>query len=220
MHIAVTVVALLAVQTPAQESRTAIDPELREIALRALIQEADTPRLIAMYDAEKNADHRELILRHLSSRGDQQARQKLVAVARQDADLELRERAVRLLGAQGESPLLIELYDEQKDREIQEVILRQLGQRSDAAARQKLLAIVKGETDDGLQEVAVRADRAAHRAVRHGPRRRRARDDHPRAGAAQGRCGTRQAVGDRERVSAATLAMPNAKWPSALTRAA
>jgi uncharacterized protein YfeS len=157
MHIAVTVVALLAVQTPAQESRTAIDPELREIALRALIQEADTPRLIAMYDAEKNADHRELILRHLSSRGDQQARQKLVAVARQDADLELRERAVRLLGAQGESPLLIELYDEQKDREIQEVILRQLGQRSDAAARQKLLAIVKGETDDGLQEVAVRA---------------------------------------------------------------
>jgi hypothetical protein len=161
LHVAVTVVALLAVQTPAQESRSSIDPELRELALRALVQQAETPKLIAMYDAEKTQEHRELILRHLANRGDQQAREKLIAVARQDADMDLRERAVRLLGAHGESSVLIELYDQQKDREIKEVILRQLGQRSDAASRQKLLAIVKGETDGDLRETAVRA-LAAH----------------------------------------------------------
>jgi hypothetical protein len=161
LHVALTIVALLAVQTPAQESRPSIDPELREMALRALVRQADTPKLIAMYDAEKDPEHRELILRHLADRGDKQAREKVIAVARQDPDADLRERAVRLLGAHGESSVLIELYDQQKDAEIKEVILRQFGQRDDAASRQKLLAVVKGETDSDLRETATRA-LAAH----------------------------------------------------------
>ncbi|MGH8518628.1 MAG: HEAT repeat domain-containing protein, partial [Panacagrimonas sp.] len=37
------------------------------------------------------------------------------------------------------------------------VILRQLGQRSDAAARQKLITIVKTESDEDVQTAAVRA---------------------------------------------------------------
>ena len=141
----------------AQEARPAVDPELRELALRALLQQADTPRLISMFYAEKNADHRELILRHIAQRDDQPSRQKLLAVAKQDPDPDVQEKAIRLYAQRVDTPALVELYDTQKDTDTREIVLRQLGQRSDAAARQKLIAIAKTETDEDLQTTAVRA---------------------------------------------------------------
>ena len=50
----VVVAALLVVQAPAQETRPAIDPELRELALRALVEDADIPSWSALYDGEKS----------------------------------------------------------------------------------------------------------------------------------------------------------------------
>jgi HEAT repeats len=144
-------------QTPKQETRPTVDPELREMALRAIIQQADTPKLVAMYDAEKNQEFRELILRHIAQHDDQQARQKLTAVAKQDPDPEMREVAIRHIAQRSDTAALVELYDTQKDTEIKEVVIRQLGQRSDVPSRQKLIAIVKSETDEDLQTTAVRA---------------------------------------------------------------
>jgi hypothetical protein len=149
--------ALQPAQAPPQASRPTVDPELREMALRAIIREADTPKLITMYDAEKDPEFREIILRQIAQRDDQPARQKLSAVAKQDADPEMREIAIRHIAQRSDTAALVELYDGQKDTDVKEIVIRQLGQRSDAPSRQKLLAIVRTETDDDLQETAVRA---------------------------------------------------------------
>ena len=127
------------------------------MALRAIVQQADTPRLIAMYDSEKDHELRELLLRQIAQRDDQQARQKLASIAKQDPDSDLRETAVRYLAQRSDTAAVVELYDGQKDAEVKGVILRELGKRSDPAARQKLVAIVKTETDEDLQTAAVRA---------------------------------------------------------------
>lgn len=153
----VVVAALLVVQAPAQEARPAVDPELRELALRALVQDADIPKLVALYDSEKNTEHRELILRELGDRDTAEARKKLADIASRETDKELQETAVRLLAEQGDTPAVIAMYDAQKDPELKEVILRELGDRSDAAAQQKLVSIMRGDGDPELREAAARA---------------------------------------------------------------
>ncbi|HEX2443380.1 MAG TPA: HEAT repeat domain-containing protein [Vicinamibacterales bacterium] len=153
----VVVAALLVVQAPAQETRPAIDPELRELALRALVEDADIPKLVALYDGEKNTEHRELILRELGDRDSAEARKKLADVASRETDKELQETAVRLLAEQGDTTAVIAMYDAQKDPELKEVILRELGDRSDAAAQQKLVSIMRGDGDPELREAAARA---------------------------------------------------------------
>ena len=153
----VVVAALLVVQAPAPEARPAVDPELRELALRALVEDADIPKLVALYDGEKNTEHRELILRELGDRDTAEARKKLADIASRETDKELQETAVRLLAEQGDTPAVIAMYDAQKDPELKEVILRELGDRSDAAAQQKLVSIMRGDSDPELREAAARA---------------------------------------------------------------
>jgi hypothetical protein len=153
----VVVAALLVVQAPAQEARPAVDPELRELALRALVEDADIPKLVALYDSEKNTEHRELILRELGDRDTAEARKKLADIASRETDKELQETAVRLLAEQGDTPAVIAMYDAQKDPELKEVILRELGDRSEAAARQKLVSIMRGDSDPEMREAAARA---------------------------------------------------------------
>jgi hypothetical protein len=153
----VVVAALLVVQAPAQEARPAVDPELRELALRALVQDADIPKLVALYDSEKNTEHRELILRELGDRDTAEARKKLADIASRETDKELQETAVRLLAEQGDTPAVIAMYDAQKDPELKEVILRELGDRSEAAAQQKLVSIMRGDSDPEMREAAARA---------------------------------------------------------------
>jgi hypothetical protein len=153
----VIVAALLVLQAPPQEARPAVDPELRELALRALVEDADIPKLVALYDSEKDTEHRELILRELGDRDTAEARKKLTDVASRETDKELQETAVRLLAEQGDTPAVIAMYDAQKDTELKEVILRELGDRSDAAAQQKLVSIMRGDGDPELRETATRA---------------------------------------------------------------
>jgi HEAT repeats len=153
----VVVAALLVVQAPAQEARPAVDPELRELALRALVEDADIPKLVALYDSEKNTEHRELILRELGDRDTAEAQKKLADIASRETDKELQETALRLLAEQGDTPAVIAMYDAQKDPELKEVILRELGDRSEAAAQQKLVSIMRGDSDPELREAAARA---------------------------------------------------------------
>jgi hypothetical protein len=153
----VVVAALLVVQAPAQDARPAVDPELRELALRALVEDADIPKLAAMYDGEKNTEHRELILRELGDRDTAEARTKLADIATRETDKELQETAVRLLAEQGDTPAVIAMYDAQKDPELKEVILRELGDRSEAAAQQKLVSIMRSDSDPEMREAAARA---------------------------------------------------------------
>jgi len=153
----VVIAALLVLQAPPQEARPAVDPELRELALRAIVEDADVPKLVALYDSDKNTEHRELILRELGDRDNAEARKKLTDVASRETDKELQETAVRLLAEQGDTPAVIAMYDAQKDPELKEIIIRELGDRSDAAAQQKLVSIMRGDGDPELRETAARA---------------------------------------------------------------
>jgi hypothetical protein len=153
----VVVAALLVIQAPAQDARPAVDPELRELALKALVEDADLPKLVALYNSEKNAEHRELILRELGDRDTAEARKTLADVASRETDEELKETAVRLLAEHGDTPAVIAMYDAQKDPELKEVILRELGDRSEAAAQQKLVSIMRGDSDPEMRETAARA---------------------------------------------------------------
>jgi len=51
---------------------------------------------------------------------------------------------------------LISLYDSAKDSDTKETILRHLGERGDAKAKAKLLAIAQGESDSDLRDAAIR----------------------------------------------------------------
>jgi hypothetical protein len=153
----VVIAAFLVVQAPTHEARPAVDPELRELALRALVEDADIPKLTALYDSEKNTEHRELILRELGDRDTAEARKKLAEIASRETDKELQETAVRLLAEQGDTAAVIAMYDAQKDPELKEVILRELGDRSDPAAQQKLVSIMRADGDPELRETATRA---------------------------------------------------------------
>ena len=121
------------------------------------MEDADIPKLVALYDSEKNTEHRELILRELGDRDTAEARKKLTDVATRETDKELQETAVRLLAEQGDTAAVVAMYDAQKDPELKEVILRELGDRSDAAAQQKLISIMRGDGDPELREAATRA---------------------------------------------------------------
>jgi len=133
------------------------DPELREAAIRRLAERGQTPLLVELYDAEKDADVKETILRRLGERDDDAARKKVLAVAKTEADTNVRERAIRLLAERGHTTLLLELYDAEKDTDVKEMILKRLAERGDEAARKKLFAVARDESNPDLQEAAIRA---------------------------------------------------------------
>jgi HEAT repeat protein len=137
-------------------AKTDPNSELREVAIRRLAEHGQTPVLIELYDAEKDSEVRETILRRIAEREDEIARKKILTVAKTGANSDLRERAIRLLAERGQTSLLVELYDGEKDPAVKETILRRLGERDDEVARKKILTVAKtGESAD-LRERAIR----------------------------------------------------------------
>jgi hypothetical protein len=53
--------------------------------------------------------------------------------------------ATRALAEDATTKLLIELFDSVRHTDVREVIVRELGERSDDLARQKLLSIIQGK---------------------------------------------------------------------------
>ena len=74
------IVGMLALQTPAAAARTTSSP---------------TATLIALYDTAHDADTKEEIIRQLGERDGAKAAQKLEAIAKGDADADLRDAAIR-----------------------------------------------------------------------------------------------------------------------------
>jgi hypothetical protein len=60
------------------------------------------------------------------------------------------------VSGEARTTLLIEIYDGTTSVDSKEAIIRQLGERGDARASAKLLAIAKGEADSDLRQAAIR----------------------------------------------------------------
>jgi hypothetical protein len=52
--------------------------------------------------------------------------------------------------------LLIEIYDGLSNADLKETLIRHLGERGDAKASAKLLAIANGDADSDLRQAAIR----------------------------------------------------------------
>jgi uncharacterized protein YrzB (UPF0473 family) len=132
------------------------DVELREVAIRHLAERGDTAVLLELFDSEKNSDLKETILRQLAERDDEVARRKVQEVARTSSDMDLRETAIRLIAERGDTGLVLQLFDAEKNSDIKETLLRLVAERDDDVSRKKLLEVARTEKDPELRETAVR----------------------------------------------------------------
>jgi hypothetical protein len=64
---------------------------------------------------------------------------------RGDGDPELREAAARAIADEAPTKMLIELFDSIPNMDVREILVRELGERDDDLARQKLLSIIQGK---------------------------------------------------------------------------
>ena len=94
---------------------------------------------------------KEAILRHIAERDDETSRKARLQVAKSDPEADLREAAIRHLAERGDTALLIELFDAEKDPDVKEAIVRHLAERDDEAARKKLLSIVRDDPSEELR---------------------------------------------------------------------
>jgi hypothetical protein len=83
---ATLIAGLLALQTPSQTPTAT--PTLTATG-------SATATLISLYDNARDADAKETIVRHLAERGDPAAIAKVIAIAKSDADNDLRQAAIR-----------------------------------------------------------------------------------------------------------------------------
>lgn len=141
------------------------DRELRRHAVRRLGDregEAAVDELFRIFDAERDAEVKEEVLRALGHHDSERARARIAEVARaRGGDRELRRTAVRILvedEARGPAgvELLVGLYDSEADPELKADILRALADTKTKAGLRKLLDVARRDPDLGLRKHAVR----------------------------------------------------------------
>ena len=69
-----------------------------------------------------------------------------MSIMRGDGDPELQEAAARAIADEAPTKMLIELFDSIPNMDVREILVRELGERGDDLARQKLLSIIQGVT--------------------------------------------------------------------------
>jgi HEAT repeat protein len=86
----------------AQAARTETDRELRQAAVHVIGDDEENPQsietLVSLYDAERDAEVKSEILDALANTEQKRALRKVMDVARRDPNMELRKKAVGLLG--------------------------------------------------------------------------------------------------------------------------
>jgi HEAT repeat protein len=157
-------------------ARNQPDRELRIVAIRKLTdagEESVVEQLVALYDAERDAEIKASILRSFESVRDARADAKLLAVARGAGEpLELRQTAIRILGQKESAAAfdaLAQIYESDTNRDIREQIIRSLADMEDPRARARLVEMARGvgAADAGLRQYAIRrlADRGGEATV-------------------------------------------------------
>jgi HEAT repeat protein len=101
-------------------------------------------------------DLKSQILDYLAMSKAPKASEKLLSVARSDANPELRRRAIDVIGMRpGSLDTLIALYDSKPDVETRMHIVDSLGMSQDQRALQKLFSIAQSDPDRDVRHHAV-----------------------------------------------------------------
>ena len=144
-------------------ARSEPDPELRKRAIHVLAErgEAAIADLLNLYDAERNQDVKRTVLRALAEIKGTRVEDKLFAVARNDADMELRRQAIRLLGERAGKRSLDFLSDTAQSNdgntEVQMQAVRAISERSAEEAVPLLIKIAKTHANQQVRKQAIRA---------------------------------------------------------------
>jgi len=136
-------------------AKTDKDPETRERAIIFLYQYRSADELIEIYDTMDNPKMKMKIIAFLSQIRDEKARQKILSIAKNDKDPEVRRHAIPFISHSQSVDDLIDIYDSTDDQEIKERIIMFLPQAKDKKGREKLLDIAMNEKNAELREKAI-----------------------------------------------------------------
>lgn len=141
------------------------DPAVRNEALQGIYRmrsDAAINTLLGLYDSVSDVKVKSEIIAYLIRRnGDNsKAIAKLTSIAKSEQNEELRNRAIRYLGAvKGDdgAATLIQIYDSLQDQKSKLYVVRSLGANKSRKAIDKLMAIAKNDTDPSVRQSAIRA---------------------------------------------------------------
>ncbi|HKR58565.1 MAG TPA: HEAT repeat domain-containing protein [Pyrinomonadaceae bacterium] len=144
-------------------ARNEPNPELRKRAIHVLAErgEAAIGDLLNLYDAERTPDVKRTVLRALGEIKGTRVEDKLFAVARTDADIEMRRQAIRLLGERAGKRSLDFLSDTVQSNdgntEVQIQAVRAISERNAEEAVPLLIKIAKTHANQQVRKQAIRA---------------------------------------------------------------
>jgi HEAT repeat protein len=132
--------------------------EIRDRAVRTLGEAGYINQLRTMYPRIADEGLRDRIIRVAGEHGSADDRRWIETVAVSEREpYAARDRAVRVLAESGlTTQRMVALYDEVKDYELRERLLRLLGERGDDAAVAKLIDVARNGGDTELRRRSVR----------------------------------------------------------------
>ena len=145
------------------------DPNVRAEALQGITRlrsDASINALVQLYDASSDVKVKGEIIPYLLRRegresnvDNSKAIAKLISIAKSEQNDELRNKAVRYLGAvRGDegANALIQIYDGLQDQKMKQYVIRSLAQNRSRKALDKLIAIAKNDSDPVVRQFAIR----------------------------------------------------------------
>jgi len=145
------------------------DPNVREEALQGICRlrsDASINALVQLYDGTSDVKVKGEIIPYLlrregrdSKTDNSRAVAKLIAIAKSEQNDDLRNKAVRYLGAvKGDdgANALIQIYDGLQDQKMKQYVIRSLAQNRSRKAVDKLIQIAKNDSDPAVRQYAIR----------------------------------------------------------------
>jgi len=145
------------------------DPNVRAEALQGITRlrsDASINALVQLYDASSDVKVKGEIIPYLLRRegrdskvDNSKAVAKLISIAKSEQNEELRNKAVRYLGAvRGDegADSLIQIYDGLQDQKMKQYVIRSLAQNRSRKALDKLIQIAKNDSDPVVRQFAIR----------------------------------------------------------------
>jgi HEAT repeat protein/outer membrane protein assembly factor BamD (BamD/ComL family) len=136
-------------------------PELRIEAIRRLSDHGRLPldELIKLYDTEANLGIKQGLLRAFADNKDPRAQAKLLDIARNAQQMELRGFAIRQLSDNDDEQTIgqfVAMYDSEQNQQVKMMLIRAFGNSKQKVAVRKLMTIARNDQSVELRKVAVR----------------------------------------------------------------
>ncbi len=141
------------------------DPKVRAEALQGIYRmrsDAANDALLQLYDSTTDAKTKGEIIAYMIRRNGDNAKAiaKLTQIAKTESNEDLRNRAIRYLGAvKGDEGAnnLISIYDGLQDQKMKQYVIRSLAYNKSPKAIEKLKQIAKNDSDPVIRSAAIRS---------------------------------------------------------------